>query len=239
VAILWNLWHGCFKISEGCAYCYMYRADERYGRDSKNVHKTQSFTLPIQKNRKGDYKVPAKTLVWTCFTSDFFIKETDEWREEAWQMIKMRNDLHFYMVTKRVERIVECLPPDWGEGYENVTIACTVENQKQADKRLPIYNQLPIKHKALICEPLLTSLDLSPYLNTQIELVSVGGESGDKVRPCHYDWVKAIREQCVKANVPSSFKQTGAYFVKDGKTYHIPRRLQQAQAKKANINYKP
>ena len=84
MAILWNLWHGCFKISEGCANCYMYRADERYGRDSKNVHKTQSFTLPIQKNRKGDYKVPAKTLVWTCFTSDFFIKETDEWREEAW-----------------------------------------------------------------------------------------------------------------------------------------------------------
>ena len=70
-------------------------------------------------------------------------------------------------------------------------------------------------------------------------MVSVGGESGDKVRPCLYDWVKAIREQCVKANVPFSFKQTGAYFVKDGKTYYIPRRLQQAQAKKANINYKP
>ena len=130
MAILWNLWHGCFKISEGCANCYMYRADERYGRDSKNVHKTQSFTLPTQKNRKGDYKVPANTLVWTCFTSDFFIKEADEWREEAWKMIKIRNDLHFYMVTKRVERIVECLPPDWGEGYENVTIACTIENQK-------------------------------------------------------------------------------------------------------------
>lgn len=83
---------------------------------------------------------------------------------------------------------------------------------------------------------MLTSLDLSPYLNTQIELVSVGGESGDKARPCHYDWVKAIREQCVKANVLFNFKQIGAYFVKDGKTYHIARRLQQTQA---NINYKP
>lgn len=239
MAVLWNLWHGCTKVSEGCTNCYMYRADALHGRDSREIYKTQNFNFPIRKDRKGLYKLPPHTLVWTCFTSDFFIKEADDWRQEAWQMMKKRNDLNFYMVTKRVERIVECLPADWSDGYENVTIACTVESQRQADRRLPIYNQLPIRHKALICEPLLTSLNLSDYLGEWIELVSVGGESGDKARPCRYDWVKAIREDCVKAKVPFHFKQTGAYFVKNGKEYRIPRKLQQTQAQKANINYTP
>ena len=51
----------------------------------------------------------------TIFISDFFIEEADEWREDAWLMIKRRSDLHFYMVTKRPERIAQCLPEDWGE----------------------------------------------------------------------------------------------------------------------------
>ena len=29
---LWNPWHGCHKISEGCRHCYVYRTDAQYGR---------------------------------------------------------------------------------------------------------------------------------------------------------------------------------------------------------------
>ena len=36
-------------------------------------------------------------------------------------MIHRRSDLHFFMITKRPERILQCLPEDWGDGYENVT----------------------------------------------------------------------------------------------------------------------
>lgn len=56
------------------------------------------------------------------------ILEADAWRENAWLMIQRRSDLHFFMITKRPERIVQCLPDDWGDGYENVTICCTMEN---------------------------------------------------------------------------------------------------------------
>ncbi len=65
----------------------------------------------------------------------------------------------------------------------------------------------------------------------------MGGESGNDARICNYDWVLQIRQQCVEANVPFVFKQTGAKFCKDGKVYAIPRRLQHLQAKKADIDF--
>ena len=147
---MWNLWHGCHKKSEGCQHCYVYRRDAEFGKDSNVVTKTASFNLPIRRDRSGNWKVPSGTLMWTCFTSDFFIEEADAWREEAWLMISRRTDLHFYMVTKRPERILQCLPEDWGNGYENVTICCTMENQRRTGERLPIFRELPISHKAIM-----------------------------------------------------------------------------------------
>lgn len=238
---LWNLWHGCTKISEGCRNCYVYRADAKYGRDSTAVVKTRDFDLPVRKNRKGDYKIPFNNseTVYTCFTSDFFLSEADEWRPEAWDMIKERSDLKFMFITKRIHRFYECIPNDWGDGYDNVTICCTVENNDRARFRLPIFLNAPIKHKQIICEPLLEEVDLSPYLSSQIEYVSVGGESGEEARICRFEWIKSIREQCVNANIAFHFKQTGAKFVKDSKLYLIKRQYQHSQAKKAKMEFTP
>lgn len=234
MAIFWNLWHGCTKISEGCANCYMYAGDEQYGRDSKTVRKTQNFTLPMKKARDKTFKIPSGTKVYTCFTSDFFIEAADEWREAAWAMMQQRPDLHFVMTTKRVARVADALPENWSD-FNHVTICCTVENQKQADVRLPIYLALPLQRRVLICEPLLSPLDLSAYLHG-IDKVLVGGESGDKARCCDFAWILAIRDACVQAKVDFEFHQTGAHFIKDGKAYRIPRQLQHSQAKKANID---
>ncbi len=179
--VMWNLWHGCHKKSEGCLHRY----------------------------------------------------------------------LHFFMITKRPERIAQCLPDDWGDGYENVTICCTMENQRRADERLPIYFNLPIRHKQIICEPLLGPIDFHGWLassayaaslvngDTQwCEQVTVGGESGRDARVCDYDWVLNIREQCINSNVSFHFKQTGAHFLKDGRLYNIPRNQQMAQANRARIDFK-
>ena len=235
---MWNLWHGCHKYSDGCRYCYVYRGDAKREIDSSIVTKTKSFDLPMQKKRNGEYKIPAGTLVYTCFTSDFFVVDADSWRAEAWDMIRLRNDLHFLMITKRIDRITDLLPDDWGDGYEHVTICCTIENQNCADDRLPIYKAAPIKHKILICEPLLERIDLRPYgIGSWVEEVVVGGESGYAARPCHFEWVMEIREVCVENNVSFWFKQTGAKFVKDGKLYTIGRRFQHNQARKADLNF--
>ena len=195
-SVMWNLWHGCTKISPGCAHCYVYRRDAEYGKDTSEVHKTQAFTLPGRKYRsgpqKGEYKCPAGTTFLTCFTSDFFHPAADDWRPDAWRMIRERSDCSFYMITKRPERIREVLPPDWGDGYENVEISCTCENQRMADKRLPIFLELPIPNKSIIHEPMLERINIRPYLKQyggRIRSVSCGGESGPEARICDFSWI--------------------------------------------------
>ena len=243
-SVMWNLWHGCTKVSPGCAHCYVYRRDEEYGKDTSQVHKTQNFTLPVRKYRsgplKGEYKYPSGTTFYTCFTSDFFHPAADEWRPEAWRMMRERSDCYFYMVTKRPERILDVLPFDWGSGYENVEICCTCENQQMTDKRLPMFLELPLPNKSIIHEPMLERIDIRPYLEKygrEIRSVSCGGESGPEARICDYDWVLETRLQCVKYGVAFHYHQTGARLRRGGKVYQIPREHQHDQAKKARLEY--
>ncbi|MDD3192525.1 MAG: DUF5131 family protein [Oscillospiraceae bacterium] len=233
----WNPWHGCHRISEGCRHCYVYRSDSKYGREPDQVRKNEAFDLPVRKKRDGTYKIPAGEVVYTCFTSDFFLEDADTWREEAWRMIAQRSDLHFFIITKRIHRFEQCTPPDWGEGYANVTICCTIENQDRADFRLPIYRSAPIRHKELVCSPLLGPIDLSGWLGDWIEQVTVGGESGNEARLCRYDWVLDLRRQCMLRGIPFRFMQTGARFERGGTVYRVPRKFQHSQARKAELDY--
>lgn len=205
---------------------------------SSQCRKTGNFNLPVKRKRDKSWKIESGKVVFTCFTSDFLLKDADEWRKECWKMIKERSDLWFYFFTKRIDRFMDCIPDNWGDGYENVLVGCTVENQQMADYRLPIFKTLPIKHKSIIMSPLIGPVVLSSYLDESIEEVSVGGESGLEARPCNYDWVLSLREQCIKAGVPFRFHQTGARFIKDGKMYRVPRKFQLSQAHKANIDYR-
>ena len=121
-ASIWNPWHGCHKLSEGCRHCYVYRSDGKYGKDSSVVAKTEKFNLPLQQKKNKTYKIPSGNLVYTCFTSDFLLEEADAWRAEAWEMMRIRHDLRFLFFTKRIDRLAAVLPPDWGDGYDNVRI---------------------------------------------------------------------------------------------------------------------
>ena len=234
----WNPWHGCTKISAGCRYCYVYRQDAQYGCDvgSDVARKTGAFALPMKRRRDRSYKIPSGSIVFTCFTSDFLLDDADEWRGECWQMMRERSDCMFYFFTKRIHRFAECMPADWGDGYNNVIVGCTVENQAMADFRLPIFKSLPIKHKSIIVAPMLEAVNLEQWLDDSIEEVSVSGESGMYARECRYEWVLDVRRQCIEAGVAFSFHQTGANFVKDGHRYAIPRQLQIAQARRAGID---
>ncbi len=243
-SVTWNLWHGCTKVSPGCAHCYMFRRDEAVGRDASRLYKTRAFDLPVLVCRAGEwrglYKIPSGSCFYTCFSSDFFHADADGWRTEAWSMIRERSDCSFFMITKRPERIEACLPADWGEGWEHVTIAVTCENQVMADKRLPVYLGLTLRHRAVMIEPMLTPVDLRKYLcedgGRAIESVSVGGESGPDARPSDYAWVLDVRDQCALYGVAFSYHQTGARLIRGGREYRIPRARQREQAKKAGID---
>ena len=201
------------------------------------MERTQNFDLPVRRKKDGSYKIDSGSHVYACMTSDFFLDEADKWRDEAWDIIRERWDLKFTIITKRIVRFSGCVPSDWGAGWDNVTVCVTCEDQSAFDERFPIFEKLPVKHKQMICEPLIGEIDTRGFLRgSQIEQMTVGGESGDDARICDFDWVLSLRDQCDEAGVRFYFKQTGAKFRKDGRVYSIPRYLQHDQAKKAKIN---
>lgn len=230
----WNLWHGCTKYSEGCANCYMYALDKirKVPERSSVIVRTGSFRKPLGKDRHGRYKIPAGYCLRVNMTSDTFLEEADPWRNEMWEIIRSRPDVRFFLLTKRVPRIAEHLPDDWGDGYENVELNITCENQRAFDERWSLFERIPAKHKGMNLAPLIGSIDITPALASgQIENVSLGGESFGGRRPCHYDWVKQISDDCRKFRVNFTFNSTGAVFVKNGRTFHLE--LAQVQAKQA------
>ena len=230
----WEPWTGCYKVSDGCTYCYFYgQYSKRCGQNT--VTKTDEFDKPLAKTAKGTPKIGSGKIVATCFATDFFILEADEWRAEAWSMIKQRQDLEFLILTKRIDRFKVSLPPDWCEGYDNVNLGCTVENQALADYRLPLFLSFPIKRRFIACSPLLEAMDLSPYLSG-VEHVTVSGETGREARVCDYDWVMSIREQCVKAGITFWFKGTGSLWRKDGTVQNVNPYKQSSLAKELGIN---
>lgn len=234
MSIVWNPWHGCRRVSEGCRNCYVFRIDGGHGRNAAEVRLNSDFLLPLKQTRGGEWKIPSGETVYTCFSSDLLLPDADAWRADVWRMMRTREDLHFLFFTKRIERLRDVLPPDWGDGYPNVTVGCTCEDQARADERLPLFLDLPICDRIVVCEPLLGPIDLTDYLlSGRIREVTVGGESGDAARVCDYQWVRDVFRACDRAGVRFSYHQTGARLQKDGQLYDIPRRAQHEQAKRA------
>ncbi len=237
--IIWNPWHGCHKVSEGCEHCYMYYLAGKRGIDTSVVVRTSNFDLPMQRDRHGLYKLKPGMQIYVGLSTDFFVEQADEWRRNVWKMIRQRPDVAFMLLTKRAKRISENLPDDWGEGYDNVMLSVTCENQRRADERLSILLDIPAKHKGFMVAPFIGSIDAERYLSSgQIEVVICGGENYDGARPCHYEWVKSLSEQCSRHDVTFNFIETGTIFVKDNKTYRLKsKRLQSNQANKSGLSH--
>lgn len=232
---MWNPWRGCKKCSDGCLHCYIHKGDFKRNVNTNEIVKTNDFYKPIQKFKNGNYKMKSG-MVYLCFSTDFLIEAADEWREKCWEMIKERQDCTFLFLTKRIDRFYDCIPKDWNDGYDNVVVCCTVENQKNVEYKLSIFKNLPIKRKCITAQPLLEYINIEKYLD-DIKLVVVGGKSDINAKIFNYDWVLNIREQCIRKNVDFEFEQCGTNFIKDGKQYKLQTKDLIKQAKLANIDY--
>lgn len=162
---------------------------------------------------------PQPRFIFTCSWSDFFITEADKWRTEAWDIIRLTQEFTYLILTKRPDRIARCLPPDWNDGYPNVWLGVSAENQKYADQRIPELLRVPAVRHFLSAEPLLgpinlTAMDLGdvdhggdilssaletwPHLKRgRLDWVIVGGESGHVARPMEVAWPRSMRDQIV------------------------------------------
>jgi protein gp37 len=201
----------------------MYFLDKSRNIDGSKIFRTKSaFNYPVQKNKNGEYKVKSGEMLRVCLTSDFFLEDADIWRDEVWEIMRKRSDVVFYLLTKRPERVEKCLPYNWNNGWENIFFNITVENQIRADERIPILKDLPFKHKGIMTAPLLEKITIEKYLSENfIEQVLCGGENYENARPCNFDWVKHLQNECILHNVTFVFHDIGYNFVKDGKTYRI------------------
>lgn len=220
----WNPWHGCEKVSPGCAHCYMFREKRRYGQDPSIVVKSRTtFDAPIR------WRAPR--MIFTCSWSDYFIEEADDWRHDAWEVIRATPRHTYQVLTKRPERILSHIPNHWP--LKNVWLGVSVENPRFYG-RIAQLIRIPASIRFLSLEPLLAPMSSIPL--DGISWVIVGGESGPNCRPMQAEWVREIRDQCAHAQIPFFFKQWGgtrkdiAGRKLDGKLWNGMPRLSVAQS---------
>lgn len=233
----WNPWHGCpddGARSPACDHCY--------ARDWARRFKLGDFDREITRVSDATFNAPlgkkycSGDRVFVCSLSDFFHPAVpDDIRHEAYSVMCRRSDLIFILLTKRPERIAEMLPKAWLETpRKNLWLGVTVENQEQADQRIPELLKIPAAVRFVSCEPLLGPVDLtyvlfptdcienvlvcdvSPRLKrigieklNGIDWVIAGGESGVFARPSHPEWFRGLRDQCAETDTPFFFKQWG------------------------------
>jgi len=142
-------------------------------------------------------------------------------RRRLFALIDATPNLDWLLLTKRPENVLRMLPPLQNSKVlgaytamevmtrPNVWLGVSVEDQKQADERIPILLQTPAAVRFLSCEPLIENLGELDL--TGIHWVIVGGGSGKGARPMQAEWAQSIRDKCQAAGVPFFFKQWGEF----------------------------
>lgn len=169
--------------------------------------------------------------------------EMDDARQSLFDLIDETPNLDWLLLTKRPENIRRMWPALYSPvgkhlcSKKNVWLGCSVENQEQANKRIPellnCRDLAPVLF--LSCEPLLGPVNLSKWISSEspcecgglcdskepcpmseerrssIDWVIAGGESGPNARPSDPEWFRSLRDQCQTAGVPFMFKQWGEW----------------------------
>lgn len=214
-----NFWQGCNKVSAECKHCYIDGIMRRAGREPFNgPMRTKDWTHPARWNRIATDQ-GRRFRVFTCSMSDFFHEGADQWRSDAWDIIRACDRLDWLVLTKRPERIREQLPADWGNGFPNVWLGVTC-GAKDSLWRLGELKAIPAKVRFVSAEPLLEAIDFTPHLDGGLHWIITGCEQAgvNKRREMNLSWVRDIDQQCKSAGVAHFFKQryVGTQIVHDG-----------------------
>lgn len=250
-----NPWWGCMKVSDGCKNCYALTLSKRFGHDiwgpAATTHRRMMsdnyWRQPLKWNAAAA-KAGVRPRVFCASMADVFEEhpEVVEARRRLFKLILDTPNLDWLLLTKRPENMTAMTPAEWRGGWPtNVWAMTSVENQEQADKRIPALLKVPARVRGLSCEPLLGPVNLTslvehvegfecvtdslrgiisidgqahlPLAHT-INWVIAGGESGHGARPMHLNWARSLRDQCAAAGVPFHFKQWGEFAPYDGQT---------------------
>lgn len=199
----WNPVTGCSKYSEGCQNCYAEKMTKRLAAMGQEKYKNGFNKVvfhPEELNR--DFGGKSK-MIFVNSMSDTFHADISKFQISKMLEYCSFNKQHiFQILTKRAARVEEFSYPP------NVWLGVTVEKENYKN-RIEFLRHTDAKIKFLSCEPLLG--DLGELDLTGIDWVIAGGESGPGARPMHPDWVRNIKKQCQKQDVPFFFKQWGEW----------------------------
>jgi protein gp37 len=211
-----NPWIGCTKVSPGCAHCYAEMDSKRHGRAQWGKGKLRQRTgkelwkKPIKWNQEAA-NAGRRRRVFCASLADVFDAEVQNaWREELWELIRETPHLDWLLLTKRPENFRKMLPQDWGDGWPNVCLMTSVEDQLRT-VRIDHLVETPAAYRALSVEPLLGPVKLKSAWLKELDWIIVGGESMGGARPMHPQWVRDLRDQCAAAHVQFFFKQWGCW----------------------------
>jgi protein gp37 len=220
-----NPWMGCQKVSEGCRNCYAEQlVTGRMGRnlwgpeESDQNNGRQKTKSPWKKVKRWQKKAADNNeirLVFTGSLCDIFedAEIPNNYRPQVWDVIRSSPNLHFQLLTKRPQNIAGMLPDDWGDGYDNVWLGCTIERNDVAHRHYQLVRN-PAKVHYVSYEPAIGPLDQMPL--DDIEWVIYGGESGSDYRDHNIEWPRNMRERCEKTGTAFFYKQSPAYKTEQG-----------------------
>lgn len=201
----WNPVTGCTKISPGCKFCYAERmalrlkamGQPRYRDGFKVTLQDDLVELPLR------WREPR--MIFVNSMSDLFHRDIPvAFIQRCFETMRKARQHTFQILTKRPDRVVELASElAWPT---NIWMGTSVENADYTG-RIHELQSVPAAVRFLSIEPLLGPIPRLPV--SEIGWVIVGGESGPGARPIEADWVRQIRDRCIRYGVPFFFKQWG------------------------------
>lgn len=214
---------GCTKCSPGCLHCWAEQMAKRLKGMGQGKYDSvvdangwtgqvaldlsQFDTLPKQK--------PCRVAI--NFMGDMFHGNVPSpWLDRVYDEMRARPHCTFLILTKRAERMAV-----YSRGRAavapNIWHLVTCENQRMADLRVPWLLSMASAVRGVSLEPLLGPVHLDCLFSQRhIDWVVAGCESGPGRRPCKWEWLRDLRDQCKAARVPFYLKQMEV----DGRVCH-------------------
>jgi protein gp37 len=244
--VLWDPVRGCSRKSAACINCYAETATAQNAQAGgwgegfatlKGEDVAWTGKVALVEDRLGmplGLEKPSRIFVNSM--SDLFHEEmTDAAIDRVFAVMALAPQHQFLVLTKRqkkmqtymadaavASRIGQAMGALGREGkvadwpLPNVWLGVTAENQKEAERRIPVLLETPAAVRFIAAEPLLGAVLLKPEwlpgggtAGPVLDWVLAGGESGPKARPIELDWVRSLRDQCARAGTPFYWNSWG------------------------------